>query len=304
MPTKLKFFLGVLVVVAGVAVYSFAGAINSLAKSSIASIGSLTSQNQNGIVSINDDDTDHDGLADIDETDYDTDPFKADTDGDGYLDGEEVLAGSDPVEADHDIEKQTLTASNNLTTSYVQTLVEGYLAGDLTEFTDPDGAKSLNVLASTVLSGVTERNAVAPSTALTVIDSSPEDVTAYLTRVRDILNLIPPQDKYLSNEKSDAKTFRTLEIIFGKVRAKMDILSVPQEFADWHKRTTITLAKSQVFYRSMANMETDPVLALAELELFPDIYADLLGEANELNIILEKNKFDVGVYLYTATPEP
>jgi hypothetical protein len=41
-------------------------------------------------------DTDGDGLSDMDELFYGTNPFKADTDGDGLSDGDEVRSGSNP----------------------------------------------------------------------------------------------------------------------------------------------------------------------------------------------------------------
>lgn len=45
-------------------------------------------------------DTDGDGLLDVDEAAYGTDPTIADSDGDGVLDGAEVVAGTDPLVAD------------------------------------------------------------------------------------------------------------------------------------------------------------------------------------------------------------
>lgn len=43
-----------------------------------------------------DSDDDNDGLADIDEPGFGTNPFNPDTDGDGFTDGDEVALGSDP----------------------------------------------------------------------------------------------------------------------------------------------------------------------------------------------------------------
>ncbi len=42
-------------------------------------------------------DSDGDGLSDVEEAKYGTDPHKADTDGDGYPDGEEVKNGYNPL---------------------------------------------------------------------------------------------------------------------------------------------------------------------------------------------------------------
>lgn len=55
-----------------------------------------TNLNQNANVDQNLD-SDNDGLTDVQEKTYGTDPLKTDTDGDGYLDGAEVSSGYNPL---------------------------------------------------------------------------------------------------------------------------------------------------------------------------------------------------------------
>jgi hypothetical protein len=45
-------------------------------------------------------DRDHDGLTDVEELQYGTNPDLADSDGDGYEDGEELLNGTNPTVKD------------------------------------------------------------------------------------------------------------------------------------------------------------------------------------------------------------
>ena len=45
-------------------------------------------------------DTDGDGLPDIDEIEIGTDPLDADTDGDGWTDGDELDWGTNPLDPD------------------------------------------------------------------------------------------------------------------------------------------------------------------------------------------------------------
>jgi hypothetical protein len=44
--------------------------------------------------------SDADGLSDLDEYNYGTDPNLADTDGDGWSDSEEITMGTDPLDSD------------------------------------------------------------------------------------------------------------------------------------------------------------------------------------------------------------
>lgn len=57
---------------------------------------------QGNAVASSDVDTDGDGLVDLVENIYSTDPNNPDTDGDGTLDGQEILQGRDPLRADQD----------------------------------------------------------------------------------------------------------------------------------------------------------------------------------------------------------
>jgi hypothetical protein len=57
----------------------------------------LNDTDGDGILDINDLDDDNDGLSDINESITGTDPLDPDTDGDGFMDGTEFFAGSDPL---------------------------------------------------------------------------------------------------------------------------------------------------------------------------------------------------------------
>lgn len=73
-------------------------------------------------------DTDRDGLPNVVESLYHTDPSKADTDGDGTSDGEEVSAGRDPLNSTSEdairdiITGDTVAKQNTYTAKYLATL--------------------------------------------------------------------------------------------------------------------------------------------------------------------------------------
>ena len=58
---------------------------------------SVADNDGDGIVDPLDLDDDNDGLSDVDEAIYGSNPFLADTDGDGLTDGEEVALGRNPI---------------------------------------------------------------------------------------------------------------------------------------------------------------------------------------------------------------
>jgi pimeloyl-ACP methyl ester carboxylesterase len=101
---------------------------------------------------VQNDDRDHDGLTDVDETAAGTDPTKADTDGEGLKDGEEMLRGTNPKLADTDgdgyndfVEVQF--GSDPLDPAsfptYKLTVVKGSTGSGTVTFTPPGSAQSL-----------------------------------------------------------------------------------------------------------------------------------------------------------------
>jgi len=86
------------------------------------------SQQKSDISFALDADWDNDGLANREESFWNTDPNNPDTDGDGYLDGEEVASGHDPLIPGPD---DLLPTDGNLTMKMSQLALAGLVEGSL-----------------------------------------------------------------------------------------------------------------------------------------------------------------------------
>lgn len=105
-------------------------------------------------------DPDGDGLTNLDEFKYGTDPFVADTDGGGVNDGDEVIHGTDPLYAPDDLSQYSGTeggyiVGNSVFENYISMLSEPVsgTSNQQIEFTNEmpaDGKSSLFVKASVV----------------------------------------------------------------------------------------------------------------------------------------------------------
>ncbi len=121
MPNKIKVFFGFLALVALFSVFTF---FNSFRNSSSTFLKPLTGS----ILEAIDQDADHDGLTNREESYWNTDFQNPDTDGDGFLDGEEVASGHNPTKLGPN---DALIDAKNLTEKSSTLLVAGLAEGSL-----------------------------------------------------------------------------------------------------------------------------------------------------------------------------
>src|SRR3990167_1633294 len=121
MTNKIKLFVGFLGLIALVSVFSF---FNSFGNSSSTFLKPLTGS----VLEAVDQDADKDGLANREESYWNTDFQNPDTDGDGFLDGEEVASGHDPLIPGSD---DFLPTDANLTKKLSSLTLAGLYEGSL-----------------------------------------------------------------------------------------------------------------------------------------------------------------------------
>jgi hypothetical protein len=113
-PSALVLVVGIVAIVAA-GMFVFGGPAFGLGGSQDAVDGEEAAAEllpSDSVASFNDTDTDQDGLKDLEEVRYRTDPKNPDTDGDGFKDGDEVAKGFDPASKPGDVAAQEQTAGS------------------------------------------------------------------------------------------------------------------------------------------------------------------------------------------------
>src|SRR3989344_2039109 len=168
MPNKIKLFFSFLALIALFSVYSV---FNSLGGRS-APFATIGTQNT---LSNPDTDVDKDGLANREESYWNTDFQNPDTDGDGFLDGEEVASGHDPLKPGPN---DLLDSSPNLTEKIQNLVVGGLYSKDL----KPDNKNfdsSIGNISAVIVDDFYQSQ-TSQKTQLTLVDNTKENQEFYL----------------------------------------------------------------------------------------------------------------------------
>lgn len=189
------------------------------------------------------DDSDQDGLADLLENVYATDPIQADSDGDGTLDGAEVVSGRDPaVAGPNDKLVDTATGKPTVKTA---TYTGTYLAS-----LPPDLPQSEILSKARVEAFVQENKGkllpdIAPESIKTTTDSGKQAISTYLDSISSAHN--PALAAVTSADietafrayHADPQGSKELQAIYDKLRKNVSTLqnvAAPQEAKEIHMR--------------------------------------------------------------------
>lgn len=275
MPLRLKIILGLMVVIAGffitrVGLYFK----NSAQTANLSNPTVLSGQDRNVFF----EDSDSDGIADVDEAKYGTDPFNPDSDGDGYLDGEEVASGFDPRREDKSRTGQTANVTNNFTERLAAGVVEGTLnprngmgakfdeGVDLLTFAAIDDA----VQALTPAEGQKK---------ITTTDNSKKSQEEYLKNVSQLLEgpflqsfMAQPHTMHKAatfmiqgRYDQSSKLFSDSALAFTTAYTKLQTVSPPPKWLDFHMSLLTVFRKMSIDYNALTKIKDDPVLAMASL---------------------------------------
>lgn len=286
MSHKLKFVLGVLIVVAGFFVYR-AGSLLLPPTTDQAGTETLRTKQLTANIGVTNRDSDHDGLNDSREIDFSTDANNRDTDSDGYLDGEEVVSGFDPTIKGED----SLKRSPRLTDLFTELLVAGVAAGDL----NPKNGKGETYQKGVALIS----NAIAnEARAILANDPAAEKVRVVptteqsLKEYRDFfqdtfgdeyffkthntidVNLQKAIDKINANDMPGArKIFSEYADLYSGKLVALQNQPVPELLAPFHKGISVEFSKLQKSFTALGANGDDPLLRHASLQQIARSYA-------------------------------
>jgi len=254
-------------------------------------------------------DADHDGLFDWQETIFNTDPQNPDTDGDGYLDGEEIISGYDPlVSAPNDQKTDSLvelrespdtfqtdnlteTLSHLLSSRLIFDNQKGWLAeNQLTvsqlPATEPIIEEMLKNLLN--LEIIFSKEHIPLSTIKITQDNSPEALRIYFQEANSIIQgnfesmgLEKGAGQRIIEQVIITQNFSQVDQIiayYQKTFQELKNLFVPSLMTDFHRQELALLLTSQKIFESLQFISTDPLRTLLALSQ----YRALLGQTNDL----------------------
>ncbi|MEK7507408.1 MAG: hypothetical protein AAB585_02640 [Patescibacteria group bacterium] len=300
MSLKLKLILGVLVVSAGFLVIRVGSVFKNNA--TIANIPfSGQSSTPTSVTSAIPIDSDNDGINDIDEAYYQTDPFNPDTDGDGFKDGEEIMSGCSPIKPRPlDCPQKTGAAGQNLTDKVADLLTGGLYAG---AFKDPRNNKELDKNLGMITAQVYldfESNFTDQDVVLDLKLTAQNDRAAaasYVENMVAVLNqtlLRPPEEQvdeikrglnlYIIAPNKANSVFQKLYQTYQQTHDELMALAVPPDWQDLHLKLANSIQRFATIYQFIYDPDTDPIASILSFQKLTDEFGRVQIILNQLKV--------------------
>lgn len=319
MPNKIKILLFAMAAMAGLIVASVfinvrgvsglgANISQIISGQSDSLDASGTSPDKNKIIKS---DIDQDGLPDIEEVLYRTDPLNKDTDGDGFLDGEEINSGHDPlIPGPNDL----LSAFNpNITQKLATLAISGLYEGSLKP-ENPKFDESVDTLVSAVLDdAISELKIEIDYKKLSFSDSSRSNQEKYIKEISPIYKHfltafaieMSELEKNLSRVGESGFTnqniinyYENKALEFSEIFNKLLTVNIPENWETNHLNLLQTAAQLSKINGYIAGGEKDPIKALIGLnrlieflDIVPVITDSYLKEIKNNNLNVKSTIF-------------
>lgn len=289
MPRKIKILIFALALIALVSVLSFSKAFKKIP--SYISAGVISSD----LSFKANNDPDHDGLNNREESYWNTDPNNPDSDGDKFLDGEEVASGHHPLKPGPD----DLLVNNNVTKKISELAIGGLVDGSLKP-SNPNYSRSVNLVVDEILYQ-SQINSSLTLPPLNTVENSPENIKKYGSEVLPFLEAISIRDldkffdlletmgdfdlsnpaSLIENQKLRSKTVdatnQEILALHNQIK-RLQAMSVPRKFTDAHLNLIIYFESIRKNYTLFQKVEDDPVQSLVALNTLVNLFISRLPE--------------------------
>lgn len=261
MSLKLKITLVTMLLIAGFLVTRLGLFLNGGIKTAtLANISNKAGEIKEKNTSLKD--SDHDGIPDIYEAYYHTDPFNPNTDGDGYLDGEEVAEGCSPIiPAPNDCGFKG-RIPQNVTEHFSSLMLGGLLSNDLKG--DPASSSYLGLLiddalrTKQILLSVDDINS---KKTTSIITQTPQK---YLNAIESVFKKYFFINKYGNLNSMDYENFdfssyaENLNQLYGELIQ----ISPPQDWEQTHENLVKFTLELKNYFSNLNDQKRDPLKAL------------------------------------------
>lgn len=251
-------------------------------------------------------DTDGDGLKDWEENLWGTDINKVDTDNDGVSDFDEVKLNRSPVvygaesifkkvDNNNALEIESLTETDKVARSIFSSYLKLKQSGNFNQ-------DNLNIVSDKLISEQLrqyDEDIKYKEVDLKIIENSSANIEDYR---RNLSNAINPMYSIKENEillilnifngkepKSKLNDVLTYANIYKKISEDMLNITTPKDIANTHINMINTFNLIYKSLSGMANMESDPVVAIKSIDDIQTAQKELGLEFEEINTFLIKN---------------
>lgn len=265
-----------------------------------------------------DEDTDNDGISDLEESFFYTDFNNPDTDGDGYLDGEELASGYDPrIPAPNDVKPGLISRQArdvNLTKRVTGRILASIYNGEIgSNIPAEDQDAVLDDIVSNTLGEASIVFYTAPlneSDILVFNTREQEDLNKY---AEDLLNIVyfyiypmmSMQQNYFEDliQTLDDSSFVPRGGIVSlhlmeEASKQLRETRVPAQFVEIHIGLINFVNKYKIIYESMGTPTADPIKTMAGMNTITDLNESLLSFLLKAIDIFDEQK----VFVSTESP--
>lgn len=245
-------------------------------------------------------DSDHDGIPDVDEAYYQTDPFNPDTDGDGYKDGEEIAEGCSPIipkpndcQDDH---HHSQILSQNITNELGKLITGGLFSGDLKNpQTNNKYKANIELIKNKVVSDL--ENNLGSKISLGDIKTSDNNLTTVSTYTKNLKNILSQsllkegQDKEIRNglalthvnDGQKNTVFLKLADSFSTSYQQLLSINIPSDFKSLHLNLTNNINRFANIFNYLADPASDPIAAVLSIDKLLDQLSQTRANLQEIN---------------------
>lgn len=267
-------------------------------KVSLGDIINTSLQKTDSQQNIDNNDDDHDGLTNKEESFYKTDPRNKDTDGDGFADGEEILAKRDPLKSGPNDKLNDINANDpvsqinqNMTNAIGLKLFTGIQTNQI--YSDDSSAQIfdfLNPSLNAEIKNYFQFPEISINDLKLISDNSQEAIGEYNKSIAQIIKNNFTAEQFsqsiideisIATETNNFSKFKEYEIAFKNSFEEVKRIPTPSNLIQNHKNLLKILWLLQISSSSIEQANQDPMKAMTGIQNIESAVMSLLSQLSQ-----------------------